>query len=241
MGEGGILVNGVAVDASGAETPELAAARELLRQRAVALGLLAPEAAGDAVEEGIERLLAREVSTPSPTEDECRRHYETHRDAYRSGDLVFGRHILFQVTPGSRIDLIRAKAEQTLAELAVAPDRFDECARTLSNCPSGQHGGNLGQIGRGETVPEFEEALFGDAWIGILQRLVKTRFGFHIIAIDQRIDGEVLPFDLVRRRIVERLAARVQETALRQYVQLLAGQAEISGVDLDAAATPLVQ
>lgn len=236
-----VSVNGVAVDVTGAPTPEFAVARELLRQRAVALGLLEAGAVGETVDQAIERLLEREVTTPEPTEDECRRHYDAHLDAYRSGDLVFVRHILFQITPGSRIELIRTKAEHTLGELAQASERFADCAREMSNCPSGQHGGNLGQIGRGDTVPEFEEALFGDGWIGILPRLVKTRFGFHVIAIDQRIDGEVLPFDLVRRRIVERLSAHVQETALRQYVQLLAGQAEISGVDLASAATPLVQ
>lgn len=241
MSGSGISVNGVAVDAAIAATPELAAARELLRQRAVALDLLAPDAADDAVDIGIERLLEREVVTPSPTDEECRRHYEAHQDAYRSGDLVFARHILFQVLPGSRIDLIRAKAEQTLGEVAVAPERFEDCARTMSNCPSGQHGGNLGQIGRGDMVPEFEQALFGDAWVGILPRLVKTRFGFHVVAIDRRVDGQILPFEVARPRIAEVLAARVQQTALRQYVRLLAGQADVRGVDLGAAATPLVQ
>ena len=55
---------------------------------------------------------------------------------------------------------IRSQAEQTLNELLRQPDRFDAVAREMSNCPSGQHGGNLGQLGRGETVPEFERVLF---------------------------------------------------------------------------------
>lgn len=236
-----IRVNSVAVDPTDAPSPALAAVRELLRQRAVALGLLPPKADEGDVGAGIEALLDREVATPSPTEDECQRFYETHRAMFRSGDLIFVRHILFQVTPGSPLDLIRGQAEQTLAQVIAAPDEFEACALTLSNCPSGRQGGNLGQIGRGDTVPEFEQALFADQWIGILPRLVKTRHGFHIVSIDRRVDGQVLPFDIVRERIAERLAQRVQEVALKQYVRLLAGQAEVTGVELDAALTPLVQ
>lgn len=236
-----VRVNGVAVDAPAAGTPELAAVRELLRQRAITLGLIAPEAEEDEVGAGIEKLLEREVATPSPTEDECRRFYDANPAMFRSGDLVFVRHILFQVTPGSPLDGIRREAEQTLAQVIAAPDEFEAHALTLSNCPSGRQGGNLGQIGRGDTVPEFEQALFADKWIGILPRLVKTRHGFHIVSIDRRVDGEILPFGIVRERIAERLARRVEEVALRQYVRLLAGGAEIEGVELDAALTPLVQ
>lgn len=236
-----ISVNGVAVDPSGWPTPELAAVRELLRQRAVRYELLAADAEGEAVTAGIERLLEREVTTPSPTVEECRRHYEAHREAFRSGDIVFARHILFQIAPGSSVNLVRAKAEQTLARLAAAPGEFDAAAQTLSNCPSGPQGGNLGQIGRGDTVPEFEQALFADGWIGILPRLVKTRHGFHIVSIDRRVDGRPLPFEMVRQRISEHLTQRVQMVALRQYVRLLAGQAQVRGVDLDAAPTPLLR
>jgi peptidyl-prolyl cis-trans isomerase C len=236
-----VAVNGIAVDVDRWPSAEVAVVRELLRQRAQALGLIEPTAEGDAVDAGIEQLLEREVETPSPTEEECRRYYETHREEFRSGDLVFARHILFQVMPGSNLDLIRAQAEQTLAQVLAAPDEFEACALTLSNCPSGRHGGNLGQIVRGDTVPEFEQALFRLAPTGILRELVRTRYGFHIAAVDRRIPGETLPFDVVRDRIAERLKTSVEERALRQYVSILAGQAEIIGATLQGAETPLVQ
>lgn len=228
----GIFVNSIAVDPAGLPSPAVAAVRELLRQRAVAVGLLTSSGEDGDVEHAIEQLLEREVAIPSATEEECRRYYDVHRDSFRSGDLVFARHILFQITPGSPLDLVRAKAEQTLAQVATNPESFEESARALSNCPSGQHGGNLGQIGRGDTVPEFEQALFADGWIGILPRLVKTRYGFHIVSVDRRAEGKILPFEAVRQRISDVLTAHVQETALRQYVRLLTGQADIQGVDL---------
>ena len=106
---------------------------------------------------------------------------------------------------------------------------------------SGQQGGNLGQIARRDTVPEFEQALFRLGANGILRQLVKTRHGFHIVAVDRSIPGEILSFEVVRERISERLHAGVEERALRQYVSILAGQAEIVGVDLEGATTPLLQ
>ncbi|HET9903288.1 MAG TPA: peptidylprolyl isomerase [Xanthobacteraceae bacterium] len=237
-----VSVNGVAVRVEEAATPELAAIRELLRQRAVACGLLEAAATdAEAVDVAIEALLAREVTTPEPTEAECRRYYDQHRPEFTSGDLVLARHILFQVTSRVNVPQIRARAEQTLNTLLREPERFAALARELSNCPSGRQGGNLGQIGRGETVPEFEAVLFRLGPTGLMRELVKTRYGFHIVAVDQRIPGRTLPFEVAQEAIAARLRARVEEKALRQYVSLLAGQARIEGVALESAATPLVQ
>lgn len=237
-----VAVNGVAVTTESSPSAELAAIHELLRQRAVEVGLLAPDAADEAdIDAGIEQLLEREVVTPVATEAEMRRYYDAHQGDFCSGELVFVRHILFQITPGVPVNALRALAERTLNELLADPDKFAERARELSNCPSSLFGGNLGQIGRGDTVPEFEAALFEGAPTGILSGLVKTRYGFHIAAVDGRVEGEVVPFDAAKAQIGERLTAATQEVALRQYATLLAGQAELVGVDLDAAPTPLVQ
>ena len=111
----------------------------------------------------------------------------------------------------------------------------------MSNCPSGKLGGNLGQFGPGEMVPEFDKAVFGSTVVGVLPTLVATRHGFHIVAIERRIEGRRLPFDAVEAQVAALLAARVEARALKQYVEVLAGRASIEGADLAAAATPLVQ
>lgn len=237
-----VSVNGVDVSTRPEASNELNAARELLRQRAVAIGILDSSSTDKAaIDQAIEELLTREVVTPVPTEDECRRYYETHLQEFQSGDLVHARHILFQVTPSVNVPDIRARAEQTVNELLREPERFAAMAAELSNCPSGQHGGNLGQIGHGDTVPEFEKALFRLAPTGLLPELVKTRYGFHIVSVDERIPGKTLPFELVRDSIAERLSAMVEEKALRQYISILAGQADIHGADLNGTEIPLVQ
>jgi peptidyl-prolyl cis-trans isomerase C len=239
---------------AGAPDPHAAACRalavrELLLQRAGELGLLEDGAARERVtfasreaeDAVIARVLESEILTPVASDEECRRIYDAHPDRYASGELVEARHILFAVTPGVPVAALRAEAERVLAELVAQPEAFNERARTLSNCPSGQNGGILGQFGRGQMVPEFDKAVFGTAATGVLPGLIATRYGFHIVRVDHRIAGRTLPFDQVRSRIAAELAARVEARSLRQYVQMLAGRAQIEGVDLAAAATPLVQ
>lgn len=236
-----ITVNGVVVEPGDWPTAQLAVVHELLRQRAGELGLVAHGANDAETERAIERTLAEEVAVPEPTEDECRRWYGANAARFRSGDLVCARHILFQVTPGAPVPAIRAVAEAMLHELRSNPALFSERAREHSNCPSGAHGGNLGQLQRGETLPEFEKAVFEDTSIGILPGLVTTRHGFHIIAVDQRIEGRQLPFELVRDEVAAELRRRSEARALSQYVRVLAGNADIEGIELDAATSPLVQ
>jgi peptidyl-prolyl cis-trans isomerase C len=220
------------------------AIRELLLQRAREIGLAALGAPGDGSvteDELIDLLLTREVAVPQPTEEECRRYYEANAARFRTGDLIEASHILFAVTPGAPLNEIRATAEATLKAVISDPARFAELAASHSNCPSGAQGGNLGQLRRGETVPEFESALFDGAATGVLPRLISTRYGFHVVHVARRIEGRLLPFEMVQQRIAEYLEDKVRHTAYRQYVQILAGGAQVSGVDLNAAASPLVR
>lgn len=231
-------VNHTLIRAENEEALRLAAVRELLCQRAAELGLFEDGADEDTA---IERLLDLEAQTPEPTESECKRYYDAHLPEFRSGDLAAARHILFGVTPGTPIDALRAKAEETLHTLKHEPQRFDELARQLSNCPSGEQGGNIGQMTRGECVPEFDAALFEHQSTGLLPQLVNTRYGFHIVSVEQRIAGEQIPFEAVKERIAELLAEQVGSKALTQYVQILVGQAQIEGVALQGADSPLLQ
>lgn len=234
-------INDIHIDASDWPTPQLAAAHELLRQRAVELDRLADEADDTATTAAIEKLLGDEVDVPEPTTDECRRWYETHRSQYRNGELVHARHILFQITPGAPVEAIRSVAEAMLMELRVNPEVFGERARAKSNCPSGAQDGQLGQLARGSTVPEFEKAVFDNDATGVLPNLVQTRHGFHIVAVDQRIPGESLPFEAVAAQVAGELRSASEERAVSQYIRVLAGRADIEGVDLGAAGSPLVQ
>ncbi|UUZ51672.1 peptidyl-prolyl cis-trans isomerase [Massilia sp. B-10] len=67
---------------------------------------------------------------------------------------------MFQVTPGVSLDLLRTTGEAVLDELKQHPERFAELAGAYSNCVSGKVGGSLGQLAKGQSVPEFDALLF---------------------------------------------------------------------------------
>jgi peptidyl-prolyl cis-trans isomerase C len=249
-------INGVPLQAEGetldAETLRQRACTELLRQAAMRAGLLAADdptpqhgATSEAASAAIEQLLERELKVPEPSDEACRRHFDAHAAAYRSGDRASVRHLLFAVTPGVDVRRLRDRAEAALLELRChrdgETDRFPALAAELSNCPSGAQGGDLGWLRREDCAPEFARELFAGAEIGVLPRLVHSRFGLHVVEVCAREAGQTPDFEAVRGAVALALRQQTFVSALRQYLQLLAGSAEVVGVDLDSAHTPLVQ
>lgn len=225
---------------------------ELLRQAAMRAGLLdqddpAPtrgvitEAAANA----IDALLERELVRPVADDQVCRRFHAANANRYAVGERVRLRHVLFAVTPGVNVDALRSRAEACLLDLRARThgevDRFAPAAAQLSNCPSAQDGGQLGWLTAAECAPEFASEVFGHPEVGVLPRLVRSRFGFHVVEVLERDAGTVPPYEAVKDAVRQTLDRQAFATALRQYVQLLAGQARLEGVDLAAADTPLVQ
>lgn len=236
-------------------TPEVLRQRactELLRQAAQTAGLLdADDPApvdgiiSDAASAAIEILLERNLPLPEPSESDCRRYFEAHASRYRTGERVRVRHILFAVTPGVDVVALRKRAELALLDVRChdggVTGVFASAARELSNCPSGAVGGDLGWLGAGDCAPEFARELFGHVEVGVLPRLVHSRFGLHVVEVLEREPGAAQSFEAVRVAVAGALLQHSYVTALRQYLQVLAGAAEVRGIDLDAADTPLVQ
>jgi len=249
-------INGVALHAPGealaADALRQRACTELLRQAAQREGLLAltdPPAPDGAISEAasaaIDALLARALAVPEPSEDACRRHHAANASRFASGERVQVRHILFAVTPGVDVVALRGRAETTLLDVrchdGTAGDGFAHAARTLSNCPSGAEGGALGWLTADDCAPEFAREIFGHAEIGVLPRLVHSRHGLHVVEVQARAPGVAPAFEAVRSAVVNSLRQQGFVTALRQYLQVLAGAAEVEGVDLDSAESPLIQ
>ena len=244
--------NGVALHRAGEQLSEdglrQRACTELLRQQAQLLGLLSLSdvASDDGVASAeasaaIEQLLEQDLQLPTPDETACRRHFAAHHGQYSQGEQVHARHILFAVTPGVEVTRLRKRAEGVLIEVRANPAIFAARAAELSNCPTGAEGGALGWLETGGCAPEFARELFGHAEVGVLPRLVHSRFGLHIVEVLEREPGIAQPFEAVRGAVAMALRQRVYVTALRQYLRLLAGEASVEGVELDAADTPLVQ
>lgn len=249
-------INGVALNTPQEQLDEDAlrqrACTELLRQAAQRDGLLEPGdppavegAISEAAAEAIERWLERELAIPEPSDEACRRHFAAHPARWRSGERVRARHVLFAVTPGSDVVALRNRAEACLLDVRChdgsASDGFGRAARELSNCPSGEHGGELGWLSAADCAPEFARELFGQVEVGVLPRLVHSRFGLHVVEVLERDPGAAQSYEAVRGAVGMALRQQSYVTALRQCLQLLAGAATMEGVSLDAADSPLVQ
>ncbi len=223
--------------------------RELLLQRAVETNLVpAPQLKADGRHEteedaAIRLLIETEVKVPSATAEECHRFYENNRGKFRSEPIFEASHILIAADPADQRarDTARSDAERLASVLAEHPSEFATMARTHSACPSAAQGGNLGQLTRGSTVAEFEQALARMEEGQITRAPVESRFGFHIIRLERRIDGEQLPFDFVEARIAAWLEASAWSKAVSQFIAILAADATITGIDVLGADGPLMQ
>lgn len=217
--------------------------RELLLQRAAEMGLCNRDEAIAKADEVIESLLAAEITVPQADQETCLRYYEQNKKKFFTAPLFEVSHILYLAPPGDAParDAARDRALAAIEKIHRDPSLFPEIAKAESACSSAAQSGMLGQISRGQTMPAFEAALMAMRAGGISREPVETEVGYHVIHLHQRADGQQLSFDAVAAWIADYLYSQSWQRAFHQYVQLLAGRAEISGFRLDMADSPLVQ
>lgn len=217
--------------------------RELLLQEAQRLGLESePDLIGDGRREteneaAIRALFEQEVKTPNPDIDTCRRYYKNHETRFQAPTLYVVSHILFAAPASDPAAYARAfkDASAAIDALEAAPEQFEAMARQCSACSSASEGGLLGQVSAEQITPEFELALAGMAVKSISCEPVATRYGFHIIRLEEKIDGRTLPFEAVAEDIAAYLLESVQRRASAQFVARLISRSAITGVTLAGA------
>lgn len=233
-------------EAAWTEAARALAIRELLLQEAGRLGIEGePEAddtgrtesEDDAV---ISALLDQEVAPEQPGEEECRRYYQARIERFRTPDLFEASHILIE-PEGEDDEAWRNAGIQmraVISEVGDDPAAFAEAARELSACPSAAQDGSLGQVRRGELVPQVQEVIEALAEGKTYRMPVRSRFGWHAIRLHRRIEGQTLPFEAVRDKIADTLEARSWSVAAARYVARLAERAEVEGIAIEAAVEP---
>jgi len=232
-----------------AQAAEALVVRELLLAEAERQGLVPePQPLADGKRETnadalIRQLLAREIAVPELDETMLRRYYDNNRGKFRTPDTYRAAHIFFPAPPDDTEARAEAEtqAKEVIAILHGAPERFAELARARSHCTSASDGGDLGWVARGQTVSEFESFLDALEPGQLCPAPVPTRYGIHVVRLDDRRAGEDLAFEDVRDRIAHYLRSQSWNRAVSQYIAILAGRADIRGLDMAAATSPLVQ
>jgi peptidyl-prolyl cis-trans isomerase D len=177
------------------------------------------------------------------TDQDLQTYYDQHRDEFRVPEQVKVSHILIKTplpAPGAKEDEkavadARAKAEDVLKQLKAGGD-FAKLAEKYSDDPgSAKSGGELGWIGRGRTVPEFEKAAFS-LGKGQISDLVKSSYGFHIIRVEDKQQAGLKTLAEVKSEIEEKVKQGKAAHATEVAANTLLSQARTDGFDKAAAA-----
>lgn len=208
--------------------------RELLRQEVQRLGLagqIQPSGPETEEEASIRVLLEREIEDRVPSEDDCRRYYAQNRERFRAPDRIRVRHILLGAPADDVTGRIQANSqgERLIGELKAAPVLFADFAMRYSDCPSKEQGGELGWLQRGQTTPEFDRQIFR-LRAGIAAFPVESRWGYHVVSVDELQPGEALQFDEVHTQISDYLELQVRQRELQHYLLGLQERYEVCGL-----------
>ena len=122
------------------------------------------------------------IASASVSDDELTKYYEENKEQFNSGETVNASHILVDS---------EEKALEIYEKIEKGEISFEDAAKEYSSCPSKNAGGNLGDFGRGQMVPEFDGAVF-DMQVGeVTKTPVKTQFGYHLIKLNAKNEATV--------------------------------------------------
>ncbi|WP_051235912.1 peptidylprolyl isomerase [Paenibacillus pinihumi] len=236
------------VDAGGKETLESLITEKLLSQEMVKAGLTVTDADVDeewkkledqygskeqlmnaVVQNGMTEAILRKQMyhqielrkllgpTVEVTDDKVKEYYEQNKQYMGTPEQVRASHILVAS---------EKEAEDILKELKQGAD-FATLAKEKSTDPgSKENGGDLNFFGRGQMVPEFEEAAFA-LKKGELSGIVKTMHGFHIIKLTDRKEAETPTYEEKKDELKEQLVNNEIYTKSATWLQELHDKAVI--------------
>ena len=145
------------------------------------------------------------------TDADAETYYNENKDQFVQGATVNASHILVDS---------EEKANEILAKINAGELTFEDAAKEFSTCPSGKEGGNLGDFGRGQMVPEFDEACF-TMEVGQTAGPVKTQFGYHLIRLNSKGEETEMPFDAVKEQLKAKLMQDKQQAAYQSKLNQL--------------------
>ncbi len=189
---------------------------------------------------------AKIAGATTVTDQDLQAYYDQHRDEYRVPEQVKVSHILIKIplpAPGAKEDEkavadVRAKAEDVLKQLKAGGDFAKLAEKYSDDLGSAKVGGELGWIGRGRTVPEFEKAAFS-LGKGQTSDPVKSSYGFHIIRVEDKQQAHLKTLAEVKSEIEEKVKQEKTAHATEAAANALLSQARTDGFDKAAAAKGL--
>ena len=129
--------------------------------------------------------LEKALSAVKVSDKEAEDYYNANKEQFNTEESVNASHILVAT---------EELAAELIAKIKAGEVSFEDAARENSTCPSGKSGGNLGDFGRGQMVPEFDSAVFAMEVGEISAAPVKTQFGYHVIKLNAKNAPTTTPY-----------------------------------------------
>ncbi len=177
----------------------------------------------------INKLIEQQTSgSTNITAEEVRAFYDQNPDQFKQPETATARHILIGIEPADSDEVKaekKAKAEKVREQLLAGGD-FVALAASESDDPGSKDNGGVYTFPRGQMVPAFEEAAFSQP-LGEIGPLVETRFGYHIIKVDERKEARAISFEEVQTNLTQFLVSRQVQKAAQEYVEGLRSNAQV--------------
>jgi peptidyl-prolyl cis-trans isomerase C len=140
------------------------------------------------------------------SDDMLKTRFDTETAKMKPEQQIKARHILVKTIE---------EANAIIEKLEGGAD-FAELAKTESTGPSGPKGGDLGTFGKGQMVPAFEEAAFSMEKGGYSKQPVKTKFGFHIIKVEDKLDQPLPTFEQSKDQLRQVMLTEAYAVAIKE-------------------------
>ena len=151
------------------------------------------------------------ISAVTVSEKDARDFYDANPDKFVTEESVNASHILVDSEELAREIIEKVKGGAS----------FEELAAEHSSCPSKANGGNLGDFGKGQMVPEFDKAVFEMEVGEISPEPVATQFGYHVIKLNSKKAAETMPYAEISEEIKRALLAEKQQKAYESKINQL--------------------
>lgn len=160
------------------------------------------------------------------TDKELREKYDREKDRYRLPERARLREIVILRPEGTLSADVASKRATDIAQQARSGGDFVKLAQTYSEAGSKDKGGDLGEVTRGELLPDLDKAVFNTT-SGTVIGPIATKSGWHILKVEQRLPSEVPAFESVKDRLRKDASDETWQRDFRAYIQRLRADAFI--------------
>ena len=209
----GIVISKLAKKKGFDKNPELKEQLELLKDNIIAIEYLKKEVTNKV-----------EVS-----EEDIKAYYESHKDEFKTPEMVRSRHILIKTDPSASDNdkkKAKEKAEEILKKIKAGEDFAKLASDVSDDTGSKPKGGELGFFPKGRMVKSFEDAAFS-LKPGEVSGIVETQFGYHIIKVEEKKEPGMEPFDTAKEKIKQKLLQERTKTKVTEFIEKAMKEANI--------------